>query len=165
MQLTSILACVEKRASVAGQPDSFQNEYVVGMQLAFGAYDSDGQITSSTELFNHGKVTGNKCTIVKFGPKDYLNAMTIKVDFFAPSINQIQLIKRSSEPDAGVVFLSLGSTRPFSDRSVSTALTNLEQEDYKLFGLESWSVGGLLTGFKLIKANFASYNTAKQALT
>ena len=126
MQLTSILACVEKRASVAGQPDSFQNDYVVGLQLAFGAYDSAGQITSSQELFTHGKVTGNNCNIVKFGPKDYLNALTIKVDFFSPSINQLQLIKRSTEPDAGVVFLNIGSTRPFSDRSVSTSLTNLE---------------------------------------
>ena len=94
-----------------------------------------------------------------------MNALTIAVDFYVPSINQVTIIKRSTDPDAGIVFLNIGTKRSIGDRSVSTSLNNLELEDYKLFGLESWSVGGLLTGFKLIKANFASYNTAKQALT
>ena len=134
------------------------------MQFAFGAYDSDGKLISSQELFNHGKVTGNNCSIVKFGPKDYLNALTIAVDFYVPSINQITIIKRSTDPDAGVVFLNIGTKRSIGDRSVSTSLTDLELDDYKLFGLESWSVAGALTGFKIIKANFASYNTAKSAL-
>ena len=92
MVLTSLMICTERRVAQGVFPDNFMNEYVVGLQFIYGAYDADGRVVNPVTLNAHGKVSANSCVTVNLSADEYLSQLFIAVDSYEPSINQMTVI-------------------------------------------------------------------------
>ena len=75
------------------------------------------------------------------------------------------MLKNSRSDSAKNDVFTIGSNRPFADTSTSYTYTHTADQQFKLYGLESWSVSGYLTGFKFIEFDRSSYDTAKSTFT
>ena len=103
---------------------------------------------------------------MNFSADEYISGGEIAVDgaSFTNTINRLILYKMSRKTGVQKT-LTVGALRPQSDSSVVTALAFTDNNQLKLFGVDSWSTNGLLTGFKLLMLDRTIYDTAKADVT
>ena len=131
------------------------------MEFVYGTYDSEGQLINSVPLFTHGTVNGATCQLMKFNKDEYLQQIEIAVDKSPPSINRLIMTKKSTTDANLSVKVTVGALRKSKDKSKKTNVTELPDAAFKTYGIKSWSVDGLITGFKWISLDATSYNNAK----
>ena len=131
------------------------------MEYVYGTYDSAGQLINSVPLFTHGTVNGATCQLMKFNKDEYLSEVEIAVDKSPPSINRLKMTKKSTTDTTLTVNLTIGALRRSRDKSTKTKVTELPDATFRTYGIQSWSVDGLITGLKWISLDATSYNNAK----
>ncbi len=93
--------------------------------------------------------------MVSFGPNDYLSELIVEYDnsSFVKSPSSINRIRITKTDGNGVSSTrAIGSLRPYPTRLTSAVGTISIAKDaqFKGFGVDSWSINGVLRGIKFI---------------
>ena len=111
-------------------------------------------------MYAHGTIS-KVCQVVNFTKDEYLSKIEIAIDGSAKTINRL-IITKTNRIDSKTTAVTIGSLRSKKDKSVKTKITEAADATFKTYGIEGWSVDGLLTGLRWVSIDPAPYAEKKQ---